>query len=1435
MSLSMKEQMENLSAEEKATRLKSFKERMGDIPFATRGLDDYKIYGYIEVYEAAVRNGAKFPDVIATQWALESGWGEKQSGDNNYFGIKARDGEKYKLVDTLENIDGKGNKPTKEKFRSYDSLDEAIQDRISRPHWKRAEERSETAEDYINYLTFISNYATDDEYDVKMKQTLNSRHKYGLEYGERGNGAISKANRKAAYMERLAAIDGNKSSADAINEGYGQLAGNLNTAANSLPDFVAGKQDMVAKAEEFTTTAEQFDTSTRKDVTTPKMLSSMNPNLPNAANYSEFDKTKIFNTVNPDSELAQMDDQTKKLNNEREVAFNFTGSPTLNAKTLLAPKKQSKFGGKMFKDGGALTEFNEGGTHEENPLGGIPQGQGNLVEEGETKYNDYIFSNSLYLSKEDVKEARLDPKLAGKTIAEASKYINRFLDEAPYDKITRDTVNDQLDQLMLINERMLTAHQAEEESLMANDPAVQEGMALQEEMQAMEQMQGMEGQDPMSQGGIPSPEEMMMQEQPGMFNFGGGLNFNTDLTSRSPFIDYDGQAYGNGQGSMRVPSGIMEPTTIGSDLANNTNAAAKSAKLQQGVSKGLAAGAGVMGVIDNFSGENLSGNALQDGLGSTMSGASAGMAFGPVGAAVGGGLGLISGLVGSNSKRKKLERAKNNAISNEFNSGFVGEKLTFAKGGSLKRSKAYNDYNSVNLNSTTTGSIKRVAQDILVKQGIPLDSTAISNIDKIADKVRSGAGRYAQFKVQDLRDIVAHYYPDLKDVDMYDSFTATFGETYNPKNKSTTNITTTKNNVDSKYAHNNYESVKLGNNTKKEIRDIVTNAIRGSKGKLTSSDKENIDKIVNNTYKDAVWKNSYHPSDIYNQLSRYYDNVDKGLIYTPNNTSSIVNIPASDNAMLNQDYSYNAYDSKQLSDSSKDDIRNLVEKTLTGNGLKLEEIDSGLINNIVDNVYKDAIRTNGYHPADVYNQINREFPNLDRNPLYREFVGGNTSSVMSPTMTIGGKEIISPSVGMFRSSSDSLTNPIIRSGVNDSLMRADSLMRNDSLGTADSVFNPTSLMQPIDSTSINRTISDTLNNSTMNDPLGYMQNRNKQHAIQLQNGYFGRTQMPYIETLGKADPGKTYREEIAPEIERKHREEQERIKLEEEAKLKEEREASNKLWGNVADTRHINDLQDINLTGAQKRLFDVIGNFDPSANVETESTFTPRNNFGVNAVNAAPVVGSFFDMVNKEKADPVSYQTSSFKYDPTFMDESVLQNNIRQASANTLRSMEQSGMSAGQMAAAKLATGATEMQGMNDAYMNVNQHNAAERSKMQDVDMRRNDFNISMSNKQIEDNLAGQAAATAQNRADRTNFYNNISQLGKQLGDENKAYNLTRGYTADGRYRPENMFKDYLNVFKGKPVERKAGGNLNSIFEDSKANSVALMNLLIQNMTNNGK
>lgn len=90
-----------------------------------------------------------------------------------------------------------------------------------------------------------------------------------------------------------------------------------------------------------------------------------------------------------------------------------------------------------------FNEFNTGGTHEQNPNGGIPQGmdkQGimNTVEQGETKITtpegDYIFSDRLKLSKEECKQLGV-PK--DSTYAEASKILRKEYDEMPNDEIAR--------------------------------------------------------------------------------------------------------------------------------------------------------------------------------------------------------------------------------------------------------------------------------------------------------------------------------------------------------------------------------------------------------------------------------------------------------------------------------------------------------------------------------------------------------------------------------------------------------------------------------------------------------------------------------------------------------------------------------------------------------------------------------------------------------------------------------------------------------------------------------------------------------------------------------------------------------------------------------------------------------------------------------------
>lgn len=101
--------------------------------------------------------------------------------------------------------------------------------------------------------------------------------------------------------------------------------------------------------------------------------------------------------------------------------------------------------------------FNTGGTHEENPYGGIPQGIAadglpNLVEEGEVKIkpglsavlDDYIFSNRSKVDKELLKKY---PKYKNKTYATVAKNILKEYDSNPNNEIIKNTTKALLEDL----------------------------------------------------------------------------------------------------------------------------------------------------------------------------------------------------------------------------------------------------------------------------------------------------------------------------------------------------------------------------------------------------------------------------------------------------------------------------------------------------------------------------------------------------------------------------------------------------------------------------------------------------------------------------------------------------------------------------------------------------------------------------------------------------------------------------------------------------------------------------------------------------------------------------------------------------------------------------------------------------------------------------
>lgn len=127
----------------------------------------------------------------------------------------------------------------------------------------------------------------------------------------------------------------------------------------------------------------------------------------------------------------------------------------------------------IYKTGGPLespdgfTDINAGGTHEQNPRGGVPVGYGdnglmNLLEEGEviakepsyreSRAPEYVFNNNSYIDSTTKKKLGIK-RIKNLTYAEALKEIRKEADERPNDPISRDTLNKKMEYLRKAQER----------------------------------------------------------------------------------------------------------------------------------------------------------------------------------------------------------------------------------------------------------------------------------------------------------------------------------------------------------------------------------------------------------------------------------------------------------------------------------------------------------------------------------------------------------------------------------------------------------------------------------------------------------------------------------------------------------------------------------------------------------------------------------------------------------------------------------------------------------------------------------------------------------------------------------------------------------------------------------------------------------------------
>lgn len=109
------------------------------------------------------------------------------------------------------------------------------------------------------------------------------------------------------------------------------------------------------------------------------------------------------------------------------------------------PKKKA-FGGDLLTHGADFANgqiiVGNGGTHEENPMEGVPmgmdaEGNPNLVEQGEVIFNDYVFSNRLFADGGLLESFNLPKSYDGHSFAAIAEKLGDESKERPNDPISK--------------------------------------------------------------------------------------------------------------------------------------------------------------------------------------------------------------------------------------------------------------------------------------------------------------------------------------------------------------------------------------------------------------------------------------------------------------------------------------------------------------------------------------------------------------------------------------------------------------------------------------------------------------------------------------------------------------------------------------------------------------------------------------------------------------------------------------------------------------------------------------------------------------------------------------------------------------------------------------------------------------------------------------
>lgn len=257
-----------------------------------------------------------------------------------------------------------------------------------------------------------------------------------------------------------------------------------------------------------------------------------------------------------------------------------SGGPLNMISGTMTPFGNRYFANGGFTHGGMFTngfvQVNNGGSHEQNPNQGVqygvdPQGTPNMVEEGETIFNDYVFSNRIKFPKRYKDEFALGGKIWKKSFADVSKIIAKESEERPNDPISQRSLKAMGGKLADIQEEVKA-----KQALSKMDP--REVMAMLQQLATMQQsgeQQQMEEQQIMED---PYQQQMMqesgMEEQPIMAADGGNIYIKPN--KRGTFT---AAANKRGMGVQEFASQVLSnPDNYSTSMVKKANFARNAAK-----------------------------------------------------------------------------------------------------------------------------------------------------------------------------------------------------------------------------------------------------------------------------------------------------------------------------------------------------------------------------------------------------------------------------------------------------------------------------------------------------------------------------------------------------------------------------------------------------------------------------------------------------------------------------------------------------------------------------------------------------------------------------------------------------------------------------------------------------------------------------------------